>query len=294
MRDNQSDPGVLPFPAEIRLEIYRCLIRREYLAVKTIPEHCFYHPNWNYQPPAVPAGLVILRVSRATSAEALKLLYEESIFVFKLDFTTPFTYDMPSYKAVVLMRNVRFELSAKETSPKDRHAKFFVAIGGSSKQALMIQRTMALFTGTSCLRYIMKIRFRDCIIKNPHCMPYAFTQAMQKLGGFQKLVVEFEFPNTLEQDASELGFYTECKRYKNVFLKDDFEPAYGPAIEHAAHVANKYICYLEFRPRQHLTGKLIAKVGSMLEEAARLSARSGAGERTVAALHGVAETMIHV
>lgn len=91
MSDTQSDQSVLPFPGELRNQIYRDLVKKTYLALRKIPKT--QSPDKN----AASAGLVILRVSKATSTEALKILYEESVFLFKLDHTIFFlTHGTPS------------------------------------------------------------------------------------------------------------------------------------------------------------------------------------------------------
>ena len=270
MGDIQSKRSVLPFPAEIRLEIYRCLVSRVYLAMTTTPERCIYHPDYNNKPLEVQPGLVILRVSKATSSEALKLLYDESVFVFKLDFATPFFCDILSQKAAALMSNVWIEVSAKITSPKPRHAEFFFTVGGLSKQQLMTRRTIGLFTGTTCFRNLMRIKFMDCAASIPLCMPHVFLKAMKDLGGFRKLVIDFDFPRILEPDCSTPGTGFECERLKDSFLQSHFEPAYGPAVQHAVRGVGRYTCYLGFHPRQQLAVKLMAKAEKMLEDAARL------------------------
>lgn len=118
MSDTQSDRSVLPSPGELRDKIYRNLVRKTYLALGPTPEYPFsYNPP---KPLAPSAGLVILRVSQATSSEALKILYEESVVLFKLDHTTRFSYDGPPHnaraqrpkRAVGLMKNVSFVISS--------------------------------------------------------------------------------------------------------------------------------------------------------------------------------------
>lgn len=117
MSDTQSDRSVLPSPGELRNKIYRNLVRKTYLALGPTSERPFsYNPP---KPLAPSAGLVILRVSKATSSEALEILYEESVFLFKLDHTTRFSDDGPPHnaraqrpkRAVGLMNNVSFVIS---------------------------------------------------------------------------------------------------------------------------------------------------------------------------------------
>ena len=59
-----SDRSALPFPAELRLDMYRHPVRKTYLALP---------PRDPYldEPFTPSAGYVILRVSKATSSEAL-------------------------------------------------------------------------------------------------------------------------------------------------------------------------------------------------------------------------------
>ena len=201
MNKDQRGLNVLPLPAELRLEIYRCLVRRFYLAVITTPENCMQHPDWQYKRPVVPRGLVILRVSKDTSREALDVLYNESVFVFKLDFATPFPYDIPPYKAVAEMRNVCFELSAKTNrgKPITMQPSYFLPKGAPSRQELMTQRSIALFTDFTPLRKLVHIRFKDCISMNPYCMPDSFSDAMTELWGFSETCGPVGFSSHIEE-----------------------------------------------------------------------------------------------
>lgn len=275
MGDIQPKRRVLPFPAEIRLGIYRYLLSKVYCAINTVPQRCTIHPRYNGKPVEVSPGLVILRVSKATSSEVLKLLFDESAFVFKLDFTTPFFCDELSRETAALMKNVWFEVSAEVLASGSAHAGFFWRTKGLTKQEQMTQSTLGLFTGTRCFRKVMRIRVMDCAPKKPLCMPHAFYEAMKDLGGFQKLVVEFEFPHSLEPEPDK---FTRglSERFKDLFLKRIFEPVYGPAVQHDLHGVDKYTCYIEFCPRQHLAARLTERAGKMLEEAARLTDRPAA------------------
>ena len=251
MSGNKLEPSVLPFPAELRLEIYRYLVCKTYLAVHTIPERSISHPSWSNRHLTPSPGLVILRVSKATCSEALKLLYDESIFVFKIDFATPFFYDFPPQKAVALMRNVSFEISARTTFPCDRYGGHLLPRKGPSKQDMMSQRTIEQFTGNTYPRNVARIRFINYFANTHNCMPLAFFRAMKDLGGFQTLVFSLEFPRTREPDNPPL-LPIDCERYKDAFRRYGLESIYGPAVPHAVHSASSYICYLEFHPRQYL------------------------------------------
>lgn len=270
MRDIQFMRRVLPFPAEIRLEIYRYLVGRMYYAINTVPERSIMHPNYNNKPFAVSPGLVILRVSKATNSEASTLLFDESTFVFKLDFATPFSCDELSRKVAARMKTVCFEISVAESVLRSWQADFCCRMGGLTKQELMTQRTLGLFTGTKCFRDIMRIKFMDCSARRPLCMPYAFLKTVKDLGGFEKLVVEFEFP-LIEPDKWTRESELESKKFKDLFIEHDLEPTYGRSIQLALRGVGKLTFYTGFRPRQHLAARLIARAGKMLEEAARLS-----------------------
>lgn len=231
------------------------------------------HPRYNNNPIAVSPDLAILRVSKATSSEALKVLFDKSVFVFKLDFTRPTFYEEIPRETAALMKHVWFEVSTGILGSMSSQGGFFCKIGGLTKQELMAQRTSGLFTGTTCLRNMMRIKFMNCTLRRTLCMPHIFFKAMNDLGGFQNLVVEFEFPCDEEPDdlTRELG-----ERLRDFYLKETFEPVYGPAVQHTEHSVGKYTYYLRFRPRQNLTARLITRAGKMLEEAARLSDRPAA------------------
>ena len=275
MRDIQSMRRVLPFPAEIRLEIYRHLVNRTYYAITTVPERSIMHPNYNNKPFAVSPGLVILRVSKTTKSEASTLLFDESVFVFKLDFATPFSCDELSRKVAARMKTVWFEVSVAESGLRSWQADFCCRTGGLTKQELMTQRTLGLFTGTKCFRNVMRIKFMDCSARRPLCIPYAFLKTMKDLGGFQKLVVEFEFPRK-EPDKWTRESVLESKKFKDLFIEHDLQPVYGRSIQSSIRGVSKLICYSGFRPRQHLAARLIARAEKMLEEAGRLSDRPAA------------------
>ena len=250
MNGNKLERSVLPLPTELRLEIYRHLVCKTYLAVHTIPERCIVHPSWSNRHLTVSPGLVILRVSKATCSEALKLLYDESVFVFKIDFATPFSYDFPPQNAVPLMSNVSFEISAKIEFPNDTYGGHSPPEEGPSKQDMMSQRTIEQFTGNTYLRNVARIRFIGWFANTQYCIPPVFLEALEDLGGFQTLVFSLEFPRTGEPYNPPLPLI-ECDGYKDVFQSHGFESIYGPAVQHAVHGASSYICYLAFHPRQY-------------------------------------------
>lgn len=296
MSDAQINRSVLPFPAELRLKIYRNLVKKTYLALGTTPEHYLSATDGDRKPLAPSAGLVILRVSKATSAEALKLLYEESIFLFKLDFKTDFICDGPPQKAVALMKNVSFDISARYSAERYEERVMSINEGRRPSDELMSQRTMELFTGTACFRNIMRIKYKNRDTDTHHFCPASFDIATQNLGGFRKLEVEFESPLFPESDESMSDsehaqavshLQSECDRYKDEMLTSYFDPVYGPAVQGAVRGESDYTCYLEFHPRQYLASNLIVKAAMMLEEGARLVA----GERAVASLPEVAEML---
>ncbi len=254
MSEVPSGRSVLPFPAEPRLEIYRHLVCKTYLA---LPTWC---AGGKLAPPS--AGLVILRVSEATSSEALKLLYEESIFLFRLSFQDGFRCEAPSQKAVALMNNVWFDISdEKIESRMDKLLRlnyqppleYTLEI---SRRNGMNEMIMAQFTGTASLRNTMRVRFlldpgRDALFY----VPRSFYRAMEYLGGFRKLVVEFERPCKPESDEPTYSRAISrlwCEKNKDKMLEHDFKPAYGPVVQGAVHSAHSYRCYLEFHPRQYL------------------------------------------
>ena len=253
MSEVPSGRSVLPLPAELRLEIYHHLVCKTYLALTT------WCANGKLAPPS--AGLVILRVSKATSSEALKLLYEESIFLFRLSFQDGFRCEAPSQKAVALMNNVWFDISDEKIESRiDKLLMLNYPLNYSleiSRRKRMYEMIMAQFTGTASLRNTMRVRFyhlppaKDARIY----VPRSFCRAMEYLWGFQKLVVEFERPCKPESDEptnSRVISRWWCEHNKDEMLKHDFKPAYGPVVQGAVHSAHSYRCYLEFHPRQYL------------------------------------------
>ena len=176
MSDMQSGRSVLPFPAELRLKIYRNLVKKTYLALGTTPEHYFSAEKGNRKPLTPSAGLVILRVSKATSAEALKLLYEESVFLFKIDFTTDFLCDAPPQRAVAMMNNVSIEISARDSAEIARRVHYGDRMSARRTWPAGEQsrRTIELFTGTACLRNVMRIKYMDCTSGSLYWEPAGF------------------------------------------------------------------------------------------------------------------------
>lgn len=269
MNDIQSDRTVLPFPAELRLKIYRNLVKKTYLALEPTPERRgpFATRGITRKPFQASAGLVILRVSKATSAEALNLLYEESVFLFEVDFTAGFWYDGPPKMAVALMKNVSFEVSNRNAAYVTfRSTTMF---GGRPTQDLLSNRTIELFTGTGDFRNIMRIKFKDWK-RISHYYNYRrlkFTESMKNLGGFRKLVVEYESLHSSESEDSRYESSdslerhrvvrwpkSQCEKQKESAL-GDLEPMYGPAVQGAVRGDSTYTCYLEFYPRQHLASQ---------------------------------------
>lgn len=258
MDDIRSERRVLPFPEEIRLGIYHHLFSKQYCAIKMIPERYRGHPRFMNRPIEVSPGLVILRVSKTTSSEASALLFNESIFVLRLDFTTPCLCDELSRNAVARIKTVCFEVSAESLGLTSMQARFYAGTGGEAQEELTTQRTIGLFTGTTCLRKIMRIKFMGCVGKWHLCMPHALLQAMKDLGGFQKLVVEFEFSRKKDMETVA---WISSERFQDVFLNKTFEPVYGPAIQYALQDVDKYTCYMDFFPRQHLEARLVDSKG---------------------------------
>lgn len=304
MSDTQSDRSVLPFPAELRLKIYRNLVKKTYLALGTTPEHYFSAKKGNPKPLTPSAGLVILRVSKATSAEALQLLYEESVFLFKVDFTTGFLCDAPPQRAVAMMNNVSIEISAENSAFFAKKAEFVpcaYSLGepkGPTSVELMSERTIELFTGTACFRNVMRVKFMDCTSQTYYSQQMGFRDAINDLAGFRKLVVELESPHNLGSDkpwlTSEQARAVCEKQSENLDDGYVFELTFGPAVQGTEYGACYYTCYLEFYPRQQLAKDLIVKAAKMHEEADKMleeAARVAPGERAAASLPGLAETL---
>lgn len=136
---------------------------------------------------------------------------------------------------------------------------------------------MELFAGTARFRNVMRIRFIDSAEGDGYgyFITDHFDKFMKDLGGFRKLVVEFEAPGNpkLACEEAQVVLRSNCELIKYYKLKHFFEPIYGPGLHGTLRDVTNYTCYLELYPRQHLAKKLIAKAGKTLEEAARLGAR---------------------
>ena len=76
---------------------------------------------------------------------------------------------------------------------------------------------MELFTGTDYCRNTMRIRFMSNLHSTYYCIPKRFDTAMNDLAGFDKLVVEFEFPrapeSAEEQAVSQSQWVRTFRRY---------------------------------------------------------------------------------
>lgn len=139
-------------------------------------------------------------------------------------------------------------------------------------------RTLELFTGTERFRNVMRIRFMASPNGRKYLTLSPLYDVMMNLGGFRKLVVEFESRGNpgpektrLTSEQAQAVSQSECEEFKDHHLKYIFGRAYGPAMQGTLHHACNYTCYLEFYPRQHFARELIAKAGKTLEEAARLA-----------------------
>lgn len=210
------------------------------------PTHHLSELNGNLKPLTASAGLVILRVSKATSSEALKLLYEESVFLFKIDFEPDgLSGEPPQKKAVVLMKNVSFDILTNTFKQCYGSVAWYNA--GPSSQALMIRYTMKLFTNTAYFRNILRVNFKDCTDDTFFSGPENFDKAMKDL---RKLVLEFKSTHVPKSDESsscseqaqavsrsqsQSQSQPQCEEYKDLLLKNYFEPAYGPAAHHDVH-----------------------------------------------------------
>lgn len=203
------------------------------------------------------------------------------------------------------MNNVSFEIPAFYLHTRNGTIDFSALCDTSNPQSLMeeINRTVQPFAGTACFRNVLRVKSKRCGKDDTFDC-----EAMKILGGFRKVVIEFEslpcmklakpmpewfragetwsqsqrdqFNSEFDQSKS------QCEKLRKSALQY-LEPTYGPAVQGTVHDTFNYTCYLEFYPRQHLAKESLIQAGKILKEAARLAT----GKRSVAALSEMVETL---
>ena len=231
---------LLKLPPEIRVEIYRYLLKRKYALHATT--------GCDDQDADITA---ILRVSKVISHEAKRILYAESIFQCRLSLENG-TFSRTKY--------------AKEITDRIMHVEYHITdigelfhwhLGGTSSSRMeeltkICEATIGTFTGTNITRKHLKIVFVDPLLLKMK-IPRLFSAVMERLGGFRAIRFEVHWPSQLcTKRWSKLAVKvtTQCMNALDAQLRSPL----GPADHEYEGAPDKsgYYGSITFHPHEHL------------------------------------------
>ena len=229
-------------PREIRDEIYSYVLKGNYIIAA---------PMWTLYPRSKHATRVeyadfttILRVSKAISYEAKRVLYAESVFTCNLD----------------LGRLAQRMEYPKEVTDGIMHVEYHICDSvyryseiqwpGATTMTKLCEATIGNFTGTDITRRYMKICVSPQIeLASTHPL---FT-TLERLGGFRKIRIELRSPTPPSNKRyPKLKVMDKRLRGIEARLKSALGPAEHGHLDMSGSDAFGYHRCLTFYPHEHL------------------------------------------
>ena len=261
--DRTHGGALFILPREIRDEIYRLLLKRDYTvfhSIVTKPHSCKNRDKKTDHP-----GLVILRVSRIISYEAQDILYAESTFHLTVDFGMRLEELKGPTQPLRRVRNVKVMIRGLTPQLDGYDARCTPAMY-SRRMAVICEHTVDKFMGTKIRRDSCHIQLCDF---GPHIFFPLTNYILPKFAafnGFNTVVVDILREQPYRQYSNARLKPTRIFELLEGLLKRVMEPTMGPAISRNEGFTTR----LEFKPREHAPSILRAQAQKLLLEADRL------------------------
>ena len=233
--DSNHGGALGQLPREIRDTIYRLLVKSRYVSC----DHEYTRG------PYTRPDLSILRVSKLISHEAMETMFSDSVFLFDLniykredDYVDRMFSQMRRFSPMMKTIEISIDCYSLERAEwiliqfpptRDRSAKAEYAKNLRAR----LDATMGLFEGVSIERRSLHIRFRRCcpnLLRTTHFT--TICERLKALVGFRTVTIEVipEEKNYLRGDAEETRLTRELVACITQTLKQELQPAFGPAI----------------------------------------------------------------
>ena len=267
--DSKQGGALFLLPSEIRILIYRFVVKGRYLVDKPTRE-CEYSDSEPDLDRSAAPYLSILHVSKSVSNEATAILYSDSVFRFVIRLINNFDEEIWRLKKVAsMMQNVILDVDTMSVEIANNYQTW-----GDDKYAKMLERSWTrvdLFGGVDINRRSLHIRF-DGIPKATTTIMAC--QRLKNLAGFRVATIRViplrrfvEYPDHYGLDATEPGkgirdWVCRCTKAIAGRLAPDFGPAIfgfksdagnasignGPLFSHGDI---NLVGWLEFHPRKY-------------------------------------------
>ena len=230
-------PGgtLFKIPRQIRDEIYRLLVKGRYLIIHESPPSDIKSTE-----PSATAYLAILRVSKAISHEALRIMYQESMFHYVLEFDHLRSYGNPRLVQAVLPH-----LTPAIDHMIDHMMNIKISMLGDFHAEDAAHIRHAIF-----VNHIWTKVERD-------------TLQIQVHGPYQRMLIFHTLQGIgIVPNVRTVIVIVQCIGRKNNWKYEDIEniigTGLGPPVRGYMHdpTSSTRWYYLRFHPRQHSTGVL--------------------------------------
>ena len=276
--------GFLSLPREIRDEVYRLLVRGDYIAAGQPP---LTRPNPKYKSKSKSKSkyyrtmattslkLAVLRVSKSINEEATDIFYQESTFHFNMYHGSTEGWDttvlFASRDAIYRMMNIDIDIEMDDLEFYLDSTRLDTLFALYEERRQIWITLMRSITRGKTRRKTICIRCRSCSSDITTKMPKWCYTGLERLLQYRTVVVllspplidEFSDKGTLhgtEQSAEHL----ETLESGVELIKDCLQHTLGPAVtghkHHPGHL--QYATTLEFHPQKNLCEILSAEIAS--------------------------------
>ena len=257
--------GFLDLPREIRDEVYRLLVRGDYIAAGQPPSGQS-KSNGHHATATTSSKLAIFRVSKSISEEAMDIFYPESTFHFNMYQGSiegrGTTALFASREAIYRMMNIDINIEMDDLEV------YLDATGLDTLFALYEERLriwkslMRSITCTESRRNTIRIRCRSCSPDITTKMPRWMYASLGRLRQFRTVVVALSPPLIVETSdkgtshgTDQSAEHLETLESEIEAIKDCLQRTLGPAVtghkQHPGHL--QYATTLEFHPQEYLS-----------------------------------------
>ena len=260
-----SKTGFLNLPREIRDEIYRLLVKGDYIAAGQPPSG--QSKSNDYRTTATTSlKLAIFRVSKPLNEEAMDIFYPESTFNFNMYQGSiqgrGTTALFASREAIYRMMNIDINIDVDDLEV------YLDGTGLDSLFALYEERLriwkslMRSITCAESRRNTIRIRCRSCSSDITTKMPRWMYASLGRLRQFRAVVVALSPPLIVETNdkgtshgTDQSAEHLETLESEMGAIKDCLQRTLGPAVTgHKHHPGHQqYATTLEFHPQEYLS-----------------------------------------
>ena len=255
--------GFLDLPREIRDEVYRLLVRGDYIAAGQPP--LGQRKPKNYRTTATTGlELVVLRVSRSINKECMDIFYSESTFHFNMyqrsiegrDTTALFA----SREAIHRMMNIDIDIEMDDMEVYLDGPALDTLFALNEERRQIWTSLMRCITRAESRRNTICIRCRSCSPDITTKMPRWMYTSLGRLSQFRTVVVVLSPPLIVEvsdkgtsHGTDQSAEHLETLESNMELIKDCLQRTLGPAVtghtHHPGHL--QYATTLEFHPQAH-------------------------------------------